>query len=343
MIIQISDDARPMPDPKLSVLMTVYNGMPYLAKSVESVLGQTMSEFEFIIVDDGSTDGTSEFLASLDDPRIKIVRQENGGTADAANHGLKYVTTKFVARMDADDVSIKDRFEKQFAYMNAHPDVGIVGAQVMPIGDSKVGKCLNLPQTHEDIFEALMSGRHGLAHSALMIRTETLREVGCYWKFRLIDDWDMMLRMGEVSKLANLSDVGLLYRVHAGSLNGQSMVKMYRNIGYAIDCAQRRQSDREQISYEEFLEHKESQSFWIRWPERIHIFAMTQYRLATAEILGGRKLRGYSRLALSSLCSPSRTLHRLGRIFGSRLKPRPINRDLNLASSQAEACRLPGR
>lgn len=306
---------------KVSVLMTVFNGMPYLAKSVESVLEQTLSDFEFIIVDDGSTDGTSDFLASLDDPRIKVIRQENGGTADAANHGLKHVTTEFVARMDADDISILDRLEKQFEYMTANPEVGIVGAQVAPIGENSVGKSLNLPQTHDDIFDALMTGRHGLAHSVLMIRTQTLKDVGGYWKFRLIDDWDMMLRMGEVSKLANLPDVMLHYRVHAGSLNGQSMVRMYRNIGYAIERAHRRQSGREQISYEEFLEFKDNQAMWIRWPERLHIYAMTQYRLATAEIFGGNKFKGYSRLAYSSLCSPSRTVHRLGRIIRSRLKP----------------------
>lgn len=322
--------------PKVSVLMTVFNGMPYLADSVESVLGQSMSDFEFIIVDDGSTDGTAQYLASLNDPRIKVVRQENGGTADAANHGLKYVNAEFVARMDADDISMPNRLEKQLAFMTSHPEVGIVGAQVLPLGHQKVGKSLNLPQSHDDIFGALMTGRHGLAHSALMIRTQTLRDVGCYWEFRLIDDWDMMLRMGEVSKLANLPDVMLHYRVHSGSLNGQSMVKMYRNIGYAIDCAQRRQSDRDLISYEEFLEYKDGQAVWVRWPERTHIFAMTQYRLATAEILGGRKLKGYSRLALSSLCSPSRTFHRLGRIFGAQSSSPPSSPDRSVVASQTE-------
>ncbi len=309
-----------MSDLQVSVLMTVYNGMPYLAKSVESVLNQTLKDFDFIIVDDGSTDGTADYLASLDDPRIKVIRQENGGTADAANHGLKHVQTELVARMDADDISISNRLEKQLEFMSAHPEVGIVGAQVAPVGDQGVGKSLNLPETHDDIFEALMTGHHGLAHGVLMIRTKILKELGGYWKFRLVDDWDMMLRMGEISRLANLPDLMLHYRVHSGSLNGQSMVRMYRNIGYAIERAERRQSNRDQISYEEFLEYKDSQAMWVRWPERLHIFAMTQYRLATAEIFGGRKLRGYSRLAFSSLCSPSRTVHRLGRIIRGKFK-----------------------
>ena len=305
-----------MSNPKVTVLMTVYNGMPYLAKSVESVLAQTLADFDFVIVNDGSTDQTAQYLDSLDDPRIKVIRQENGGTADAANHGLRYIDTEFIARMDADDISTPDRLEKQLNYMLAHPEIGILGAQVAPIGSQGVGKSLCLPESHSDIFDALMSGRHGLAHSSLMIRGRTLKELGGYWKFPLIDDWDMMLRMGEVSKLRNLPEVMLLYRVHSGSLNGQSMLRMHRNIGYAIERAKRRQSNREQISYEEFVEFKSNQPVWVRWPERLHVFAMTQYRIATAEIFGGRKAKGYMRLGLSAAFSPLRTLNRLGRIFG---------------------------
>jgi len=88
---------------EVTVLMTVFNGMPYLAEAVNSILRQTLSDFEFVIVDDGSTDGTADFLKSLEDPRISIIHQENRGTAAAANHGLENINTRFVARMDADD------------------------------------------------------------------------------------------------------------------------------------------------------------------------------------------------------------------------------------------------
>lgn len=304
-----------MSSPKVSVLMTVFNGMPYLEEAVTSILDQTLSDFQFVIVDDGSTDETAAFLNSIDDSRIKVVHQKNGGTAAAANHGLSLVETEFVARMDADDVAMLDRLEKQLRFMEENPDVGIVGSQVAPIGAVGVGKSLNLPETHESIFDALMTGRHGLAHSSLMIRTATLKELGGYWKHRLIDDWDMMLRMGEVSKLANISDVLLNYRVHAGSLNGTSMMRMHRNISYAIDCAKKRQSGAKPISYEEFQRLKDSEPFW-RWlPERIHVYALTQYRLAVADIFGGHKFRGYARLCWSALCSPTRTFQRFGRIL----------------------------
>ena len=302
-------------NPEVAVLMTVYNGMPYLEASVESVLNQTLQNFTFIIVDDGSKDETVAYLDNLTDPRVKVIRQKNQGTAAAANHGLEYIDTDFVARMDADDIAMPDRLEKQLKFMKSHPKVGLSGAQVAPIGDKSVGKSLKLPQTHEGIFGAMMMGRHGLAHSSIIIRTSVLKELGGYWKLPLIDDWDMMLRMGEVSELANLPDVLLNYRVHSGSLNGQSMLRMHRHISYAIERAKRRQSDRPQISFEEFLEQQEQRPALEKISEKVHVYALAQYRMAVAEIHGGKKIKGTGRLAWSALCSPSRTYFRIKRIL----------------------------
>ena len=209
--------------PRVSVLMTVYNGMPYLKPAVESVLSQTFSDFEFIIVNDGSTDGTVNYLRSLDDARIRINNQPNGGTADAANHGLRYCNGEYTARMDADDISLPERLAKQVAFLDQNPQVGLVGTQIAPMGEVKIGKSLNLPTRHGQIYPSMLSGHHGLAHSAIMLRTGLLRQIGGYWRYRLIDDWDMMLRMGEVSELANLDEVLHHYHVHRGSLNGQAM------------------------------------------------------------------------------------------------------------------------
>ena len=191
--------------------MTVYNGMPYLHEAVESIRAQSLSDFRFVIVDDGSTDGTAPYLARLaeDDRRVTIITQRNTGTAGAANHGLKHVATEFVARMDADDIAMADRLEKQLVYMKANPDVGLAGSQVAPIGEKGVGSSLQLPCSHDEIFPAMMQGMHGLAHSSVIIRTALLKKLGGYWSKKLIDDWDMMLRVGEVSKLANLDAVDL--------------------------------------------------------------------------------------------------------------------------------------
>ena len=300
--------------PDVSVLMTVYNGLPYLERAIKSILSQTLKDFRFVIVDDGSTDGTSEFLKSIQDHRVTVVTQLNQGTAAAANRGLKEIETPFVARMDADDIAMPHRLETQLEFMRHHPDVGIVGAQVAPIGESGHGQSLALPTTHLPIFKAMMAGRHGLAHSSLMIRTDTLKQVGGYWSLPLIDDWDMMLRVGEVSQMANVDEVLLHYRVHQGSLNGQSMWRMHRHIGFAIERAKRRQRGEELISFEEFEDAMSRRPWLRRIAERMHVHAMTHYRIAVAELYGGSRLRGLLRLVYSASCSPSRTFYRIARM-----------------------------
>ncbi len=238
--------------------------------------------------------------------------------------------------MDADDIAIPDRLAKQLSFMIHHNGIGIVGSQVSPIGDNGTGKSLRLPVKHPEIFNALMTGKHGLAHSSLMIRTKLLKDLGGYWKFRLIDDWDMMLRMGEISQLANIPEVLLNYRVHSGSLNGTSMMRMHRNIRYAIERAKRRQAGLEQVTYDEFQQLMDGKPLHSRISEKLHVHAMAQYRLAVADIYGGQRFKGYLRLLWSSLCSPARTVHRLGRILR---KSKPLATEI-LPADQSRSSQL---
>jgi glycosyltransferase involved in cell wall biosynthesis len=297
--------------------MTVYNGMPYLVDAVESILSQTYADFQFVIVDDGSDQVTQDYLATLTDCRITVVRQENGGTAAAANFGLTICTGEFIARMDADDWAHPERLQRQYDFMVANPEVGILGSQVAPMGDCGVGKSLNLPCEHGAIFDSMMQGLHGLAHSSIMIRGSLLRQLGGYWKYRLIDDWDMMLRVGEISSLVNLNEVLLHYRVHQGSLNGSSMRRMHLHISFAIDRAKRRQSNRPMVEFEEFLELRKQRPAWQKISESVHVHALAQYRVAVAEIQSKHQVKGYSRLVWAACCSPARTMHRIGRMFSS--------------------------
>lgn len=305
-----------MPRPPVSVLMTVYNGMPYLPEAVGSVLNQTWSDFQFVIVDDGSTDESWAYLQSLRDPRLILLQQTNQGTAAAANLGLKHIETTWVARMDADDVALPHRLERQMEFMRRHPQVGIVGTQIAPLGSHNVGSSLHLPTTHTAIFNSLMQGRHGMAHSSIMIRTELLKSLGGYWSLPQIDDWDMMLRMGEVSELANLDEVLSHYRVHEGSLNGANMLRMHRSIEFAIERARCRQAGRPEVSWSEYEATLANRPWTARWNEARHVHALTQYRLAVAEMQGSRPWRGRLRLLWSACCSPERTWQRMCRMLG---------------------------
>jgi glycosyltransferase involved in cell wall biosynthesis len=301
--------------PDVTILMTVYNGMPYLPKAVDSVRGQSLRDVRFVIVNDGSTDGTTGYLDGLSDPRVLVLHQPNRGTAAAANFGLAYCETEFVARMDSDDVSLPTRVEEQLGFLRAHPLVGLVGTQVAPMGNCRVGRSLRLPITHRDIDALLLAGRHGLAHSSIMFRTKLLRQIGGYWPLRLVDDWDMMLRMAEVSELANLDRLLHYYRVHPSSLNGSGMRKMRLSIDYACELARRRRAGRPTISLADFQSQRDARPLWQRGADQLYAYALSQYRLAVAEQCGGRPLRGRIRLAWAAACAPRLTAQRIHRMF----------------------------
>jgi glycosyltransferase involved in cell wall biosynthesis len=300
--------------------MTVYNGLPYLPAAMESVFNQTFQDFQFVVVDDGSTDGTSEYLDGLQDERLLVLHRENGGTAAAANQGLAHCTGEFCARMDADDISLPERFARQVATLEAHPELGMLGVQMAPMGPKSVGKSLHLPLKHAEIREALLTGRHALAHSALMLRTDLLKEIGGYWNYRLVDDWDMMLRMSERAECANLPELLHHYRIHRGSLNGSQMRRMRLSIDYARALAECRSSGQVPPDLEAFERLRGESAWWRRVSEHVEIFSRCHYRLAMAEILGGAAPLGYCRLALAAACQPRLTLERCGRLLRSQLR-----------------------
>jgi glycosyltransferase involved in cell wall biosynthesis len=302
----------------VTVLMTVYNGMPYLPAAVESVLGQTLRELRFVIVDDGSTDGTADYLRGIADPRVVVLRQENRGTAAAANFGLQHCETDFVARMDADDIALPTRLERQRDFLLAHPEVGLLGTQVAPLGSVRTGRSMRLPTAHAAIDGALLAGRHALAHSSIMMRSALLKRLGGYWSLPLVDDWDMMLRMGETAELANLDDVLHLYRFHEGSLNGKGMRRMRFSVEYACELARRRRGGQPPISPEVYEMQLRSRPWWRRAYESLDLHGRCQYRLAQAELYGRRPLRGKLRLSWAAACSPGLTLARIRRVFRAK-------------------------
>jgi len=121
-----------MDSPAISVVMSVFNGQAFLSEAIESILGQTLRDFEFLVVDDGSTDRTAEILAGYAsrDGRMRVLRHENKGRAVSLNIGMTLATGDYIARMDADDVAMPCRLQEQFAFMQRHPEVGLLGGAV---------------------------------------------------------------------------------------------------------------------------------------------------------------------------------------------------------------------
>ncbi|MBX9787399.1 MAG: glycosyltransferase [Pirellulales bacterium] len=308
---------------EVAVLMAAYNGLPYLPAAVESIRAQTLRDWTLVIVDDGSTDGSSDYLRGLDDPRIEIIEQANQGLGLALNRGLAACRAPLVARMDADDVAHPTRLAEQVDFMRRHPEVGLLGTQIQRLGSRRIGTASVLATRHRDIVRDLLDGKPAMYHPTVMFRTQLAHEIGGYWAKVLGEEWDFFLRMAERAELANLDRVLLSYRIHTGSLTGANMRQMRWSVAYAIDCACRRQAGEVSVAYDTWCASQAQLSFWRRATERVEMYARCQYRIALGELLGSHPWRGYARLGLSAACSPKLTSQRVWAVaakWGTRVR-----------------------
>jgi glycosyltransferase involved in cell wall biosynthesis len=206
-----------MSSPIVSVVMSVLNGERFVCEAVESILNQSFREFEFIVINDGSTDSTGATLDSYQrkDPRLRVVHQENRGLVESLNRGCGLARGKYIARMDADDIAIRDRLMWQVDFMERHPKVGVVGGAIEFI--DVTGKCLKVsvnPIEDRDIRLALLQGCP-FSHPSVLMRRDIFAAVGGYRKaFVDAEDLDLWFRLAERCLLANLEAVLVKYRLH---------------------------------------------------------------------------------------------------------------------------------
>ena len=230
------DPGRP---PTVSVLMSVYNSARYLSQALESIQRQTFRDFEFIIIDDGSTDASREIIEryAASDARIRLSSRPNTGLTRALNEGLAQCRGQFVARMDGDDIALPTRFARQVEYLREHPDCVCVGSRVLyinpfglPTSGSESSSTSDHATDHDDIDRRLLEGKGGsLVHPATMMRREALLRIGGYREqFNNSEDLDLFLRLAEIGRLANLPEVLLHYRRHLESVSHQRYENQWR-------------------------------------------------------------------------------------------------------------------
>lgn len=200
----------------ISVVMPVYNGELYLKESIGSILDQTFNDFEFIVINDGSNDGSGNIIASYAkiDKRIKIINQTNQGIVVALNNGLKIANGKYIARMDCDDISLPTRFYKQVEYMEHHLDIGVCGTWIRYFGNQKAG-CWKPPLDMESMRSELIFTSI-LAHPTVFIRKEIFDKYNLFYRNDYIhaEDYDLWIRFAKCTRLANIPEILYLYRVH---------------------------------------------------------------------------------------------------------------------------------
>jgi len=211
--------------PKVTVLMAVYNGEEHLREAIESILGQAFRDFEFLIIDDASTDSTREIILSRADPRIRLLKNEtNLGLTKSLNIGLKAATGEYVARMDADDVSLPERLERQAAYLDGNPGDALVGSLADVIGEDSqlISKPLG-PAPNRGMIYVRLAFSNVMAHSSAMFRRSVVEKLGGYDEsFPQSQDYDLWYRVSRSCGVRILNLVLLKWRTTPSAISEKS-------------------------------------------------------------------------------------------------------------------------
>ena len=218
--------------------MGAYNAEPYIAAAIESILGQEFGDFELLIVDDGSTDRTRAIAEgyAARDPRMRIISEMHRGHVKALNQLLLEAGAPLIARADADDVCRITRFGRQVAFLDSHPDYGVVGCEMDFIDATgaplpKAGP--DWVHDHEDMLRILSEGPP-FAHPTVMMRREVVLAVGGYREaFDPAEDYDLWLRLSGRTKFANLPERLVQYRVHPDQLSQKCLPEQTRSAAIA--------------------------------------------------------------------------------------------------------------
>jgi glycosyltransferase involved in cell wall biosynthesis len=226
-----------MTSPRLTVAMSVYNNAPYLAEAIDSILGQSFTEFEFLIVNDGSTDGSGALIdaRAAADPRIRVIHQENCGFIASLNLMFAEARTPWVARMDGDDVSLPGRLEKQWAAAMADDRLGLVGCQadIIDGAGKSLGPGHHKPLTHEECLDAL-EDRPLVNHNAVLLRRDAVLAAGGYRAaFRHAEDYDLWTRLIGMVRFVNLPEALVAYRIYPDQVSSRHMVEQRANAAIA--------------------------------------------------------------------------------------------------------------
>jgi glycosyltransferase involved in cell wall biosynthesis len=229
--------------PKVSVLMPVRDGERFIARAIDSVLTQTLSDLELIIVDDGSADGTAAIVSAYAwrDPRIRVARNESHeGISVALNRAVGLSSAPLLARLDSDDIALPDRLEKQQRWLDSRQEVAVLGGAITYI-DHRDRKLRTAFMSSEPNV-AIRQGP-AIAHPTVMMRRDALDAVGGYRRaFDGAEDYDLWLRIGERALMANLNEVVIYYRSHPGQATKQSRTRGPALVTLARELAALRRS-----------------------------------------------------------------------------------------------------
>lgn len=224
--------------PKVTVLMTVYNGKPYLKECIESVLTQAYDDFEFLIVDDGSIDDSIGLIRSYSDNRIKVIENEkNMGQVKSLNIGLNMAGGEYIARIDQDDMMVQGRLNRQVEFLNKRDDITVVGTWGQVVNDKGMPFIkARLPLGNEEIIGTVLFGEYFLMHPSVMFRKEPVIAAGKYNEgFSLAEDYELWTRLLlRRCKFANIPEYLVKFRYHNKSSSRKFNALQLKNASKAM-------------------------------------------------------------------------------------------------------------
>jgi len=213
--------------PIVTIIMPVHNGEKHLRNAIESILGQTFSDFTFLIIDDGSTDESVNIAKSYTDPRIKLkVNEENFGISKTLNIGIECSKSIYIARMDQDDISLPSRIETQVHFMNTHPEVGVCGTWIKTFGAGRAEYTKKLPAHHDDI-KVMLLFQNPMAHPTVMMRRDIFNKNNLRYDtmYDGLEDYDLWEKTSLVTRMENIPIALLRYRLHPTQLSRTSATR----------------------------------------------------------------------------------------------------------------------
>jgi glycosyltransferase involved in cell wall biosynthesis len=273
--------------------MPVYNCELYVQTAIESILNQSYTDFEFLIIDDASTDTTVTIIKSYHDSRIQLIEKSiNSGYTNSLNSGLKIANGKYIARMDGDDISYPQRFAKQVAFLEGNPEVVVCGTSYKIIGNNKQ---ITIPENHDTIKIALLAG-NCISHPSVMIRKKVLDEFLIFYDTlkEPAEDYDIWVRLLPLGKLHNLQEVLLEYRLHTNQVSKKRAEDQKKNdVEVKFQLLNYLNIKWDTNEYE-FLEKYFRKSEAIDFKD-VKIFKQIQKKLAIANTIGFFEQKGFSK------------------------------------------------
>jgi glycosyltransferase involved in cell wall biosynthesis len=305
----------------LSVVVTAYNAERWIAETLDSILAQSHRDFELLAVDDGSSDRTLDILQeyAARDERIRVLTHANTGMAASANRAVQEATGDWIVRIDADDLMLTSRLERQIEYIRQNPDVVVASCLVYYINESGaiIGSYSSNLTTREDFDRYFArSEAIGLHHQGVIMRKDVFLEVGGYrGQFWPSDDMDLWNRMAEKGYVLVQPEYLQKYRIHGSSISNTALRTMLARNRWIDKCVKYRRSGREEPTWEQFCRIERQAPRW----QRVNRWRMESgkvlYRRGTLAFSARNHLRAVAFLSGALIIHPLTTGYEIGRKF----------------------------